>query len=92
MHTYIAKRLLMSIFTLWLVATLTFTIMFMVPGGPFLAEKAPSAATLEALNQKYGLDQPKIVQYKNYMVKFVQGDMGESLKQRGRSVSSIFSS
>jgi oligopeptide transport system permease protein len=92
LHTYIAKRLLMSIFTLWLVATLTFTIMFMVPGGPFLAEKAPSAATLEALNQKYGLDQPKIVQYKNYMVKFVQGDMGESLKQRGRSVSSIISS
>lgn len=92
MHTYIAKRLLMSIFTLWLVATLTFTIMFMVPGGPFLAEKAPSAATLEALNQKYGLDQPKIVQYKNYMIKFVQGDMGESLKQRGRSVSSIISS
>lgn len=92
MHTYIAKRLLMSIFTLWLVVTLTFTIMFMVPGGPFLAEKAPSAATLEALNQKYGLDQPKIVQYKNYMVKFVQGDMGESLKQRGRSVSSIISS
>lgn len=91
MHTYIAKRLLMSIFTLWLVATLTFTIMFIVPGGPFLAEKAPSAATLEALNQKYGLDQPKIVQYKNYMIKFIQGDMGVSLKQRGRSVSSIIS-
>lgn len=81
----------MSIFTLWLVATLTFTIMFIVPGGPFLAEKAPSAATLEALNQKYGLDQPKIVQYKNYMIKFIQGDMGVSLKQRGRSVSSIIS-
>lgn len=91
MHTYIAKRLLMSIFTLWLVATLTFTIMFMVPGGPFLSEKTPSAATLEALNQKYGLDQPKIVQYKNYMIKFIQGDMGVSLKQRGRSVSSIIS-
>ncbi len=91
MHTYIAKRLLMSIFTLWLVATLTFTIMFIVPGGPFLSEKTPSAATLEALNQKYGLDQPKIVQYKNYMIKFIQGDMGVSLKQRGRSVSSIIS-
>ena len=92
MPTYIAKRLLMSIFTLWLVATLTFALMFMVPGGPFLAEKTPSAATLEALNQKYGLDQPKIVQYKNYMVKFIQGDMGVSLKQRGRTVSSIISS
>ena len=91
MYAYITKRLLMSIFTLWLVATLTFTLMFMVPGGPFLAEKAPSAATLEALNQKYGLDQPKIVQYKNYMVKLVQGDMGVSIKQRGRTVSSIIS-
>jgi oligopeptide transport system permease protein len=88
---YITKRLLMSIFTLWLVASLTFALMFMVPGGPFLAEKTPSAATLEALNQKYGLDQPKIVQYKNYMVKFIQGDMGVSLKQRGRTVSTIIS-
>jgi len=61
----------------------------MVPGGPFLAEKAPSEATLKALNQKYGLDQPKIVQYKNYMIKLLQGDMGVSLKQRGRTVSSI---
>ncbi len=91
MPAYITKRILMSIFTLWLVATLTFALMFMVPGGPFLAEKAPSAATLEALNQKYGLDQPKIVQYKNYMVKFIQGDMGVSLKQRGRTVSTIIS-
>jgi len=81
----------MAVFTLWLVATLTFALMFMVPGGPFLAEKAPSAATLEALNQKYGLDQPKIVQYKNYMVKFIQGDLGVSLKQRGRTVSSTIS-
>ena len=91
MPAYITKRLLMSIFTLWLVATLTFALMFMVPGGPFLAEKTPSTATLEALNQKYGLDQPKIVQYKNYMVKFIQGDMGVSLKQRGRTVSTIIS-
>ena len=91
MPTYITKRILMAVFTLWLVATLTFTLMFMVPGGPFLAEKTPSAATLEALNQKYGLDQPRIVQYKNYMVKFVQGDLGVSLKQRGRTVSTIIS-
>ena len=91
MSAYITKRLLMSVFTLWLVATLTFALMFMVPGGPFLAEKTPSAATLEALNQKYGLDQPKIVQYKNYMIKLFQGDMGVSLKQRGRTVSSIIS-
>ena len=91
MGKYIAKRALFSILTLWLVATLTFFLMFMVPGGPFLAEKAPSAATLEALNQKYGLDQPKLVQYTNYMLKYVQGDMGPSIKQRGRTVNQIIS-
>ncbi len=92
MGKYVFKRVLLSIVTLWLVATLTFTLMFLVPGGPFLAEKAPSEATLKALNEKYGLDQPKIVQYKNYMVKLVQGDMGVSLKQRGRTVNKIISS
>jgi oligopeptide transport system permease protein len=92
MAKYIAKRVIIAVFTLWLVATITFTLMFMIPGGPFLAEKSPSKATLEALNQKYGLDQPKIVQYKNYMINLVKGEMGESIKQRGRSVSEIISS
>jgi len=65
--------------------------MFMVPGGPFLAEKSPSPATLEALNRKYGLDQPIIVQYKNYMLNLLKGELGESIKQRGRTVRDIIS-
>lgn len=89
MIKYITKRVLLAVVTLWIVATLTFLLMFLVPGGPFLSEKAPSEATLKALNEKYGLDQPKIVQYKNYMVKFVQGDLGLSIKQRGRTVKQI---
>ena len=89
MGRYVVKRVLLAIVTLWIVATMTFGLMFLVPGGPFLAEKTPSEATLKALNEKYGLDQPKIVQYKNYMVKLIQGDMGLSLKQRGRTVNQI---
>ena len=81
--------MLVSIVTLWIVATATFFLMYMVPGGPFLAEKAPSEATIAALNEKYGLDQPKIVQYKNYFVKFLSGDLGPSMKQRGRDVNQI---
>jgi oligopeptide transport system permease protein len=91
MGNYVIKRVLLAVVTLWLVATITFTLMNMVPGGPFLSEKAPSEATLKALNEKYGLDQPKIVQYKNYMLKLLNGDMGPSLKQRGRTVSQIIS-
>ena len=89
MIKYITKRVLLAVVTLWIVTTLTFLLMFLVPGGPFLSEKAPSEATLKALNEKYGLDQPKIVQYKNYMVKFLQGDLGLSIKQRGRTVKQI---
>lgn len=89
MPRYIVKRILLAVLTLWIVATLTFSLMFLVPGGPFLSEKAPSEATLKALNEKYGLDQPKIVQYKNYIFKFLQGDLGLSIKQRGRTVKQI---
>ncbi|MDR3091904.1 MAG: ABC transporter permease [Clostridiales bacterium] len=89
MFKYIFKRVLFALLTIFIVSTLTFSVMFLIPGGPFLAEKAPSAATLEALNKKYGLDQPKPVQYRNYIARLMRGDMGVSLKQRGRTVNEI---
>ncbi|MHB1452943.1 MAG: ABC transporter permease [Saccharofermentanales bacterium] len=89
MTEYIIKRIVLGVATLFVVSSLTFLLMFLVPGGPFLAEKAPSAATLEALERKYGLDQPLHIQYKNYMVHLVSGDLGTSIKQRGREVNDI---
>ena len=89
MGKYIIKRVSAAVVTLFLVATITFFLMFLVPGGPFLSEKAPSPATLAALEEKYGLNQPVPVQYKNYMVRLLQGDLGTSLKQRGRDVNDI---
>ena len=74
MLKYIVKRVFLSVFTLWIVATITFFLMFLVPGGPFLSEKAPTQATIDALNAKYGFDQPKLVQYKNYMQNAIKGD------------------
>ena len=82
MLKYFVKRAVLAVVTIWIVATLTFFLMFLVPGGPFLAEKAPSPATLAALEAKYGLDQPVHIQYKNYMLRLLQGDLGTSLKQR----------
>lgn len=83
------KRLIYSILTIFLISTITFFLMNLVPGGPFLSEKNPPAAALKAMNEKYGLDQPRIVQYKNYMVKLAQGDLGVSIKKKGRSVNDI---
>lgn len=89
MASYIVKRMIAAVITVFLVATLTFFLMFLVPGGPFLAEKAPSPQTLEALEKKYGLDQPVHIQYVNYMKHLLKGDLGTSLKLRGREVNDI---
>ncbi|MBO4725250.1 MAG: ABC transporter permease [Firmicutes bacterium] len=90
MAKYICKRIIMALIVLLLIASLTFLLMNLVPGGPFLSEKAPSQAVLDALNAKYGLDQPLHIQLKNYLVNAVHGDFGVSLKmQKNRPVTDI---
>ncbi len=88
--TYILKRILLALLTVWVVITVTFFVMRAVPGGPFLGEKALSEETIAALEQKYGLDKPVLVQYGTYLKDIVTRlDFGPSLKDRGRSVLDI---
>ena len=89
MLKYIAKRVGLAIVTIWAVATITFFLMNMVPGGPFLSEKAISPQATAALEAKYGLDKPMFQRYLTYMGDALHGDFGDSLKQRGRTVTSI---
>lgn len=89
MLKYIVKRIGLAIVTIWAVATLTFFLMNMVPGGPFFSEKAISPQATAALEAKYGLDKPLFQQYLTYMGDALHGDFGDSLKQRGRTVTGI---
>ncbi|MDF2512631.1 MAG: binding-protein-dependent transport system inner rane component [Herbinix sp.] len=89
MTKYIVKRLLLAAITIFAVGTITFFLMNMVPGGPFLSEKSISPAAKAALEAKYGLDKPLFQQYVTYITDAAHGDFQESLKQRGRTVSSI---
>ncbi len=90
MGKYFAKRLGMAVVTIFLVTCVTFLLMNAVPGSPWLSEKTPSEATLAALNAKYGLDKPVIVQLFMYLKNLLHGDFGVSLKmQRNREVLSI---
>ena len=89
MLKYVVKRIALAIVTIWAVATLTFFLMNMVPGGPFLSEKAVSPQATAALEAKYGLDKPIGEQYVTYITGAAHGDFGDSLKQRGRTVSGI---
>ena len=89
MLKYVVKRIALAIVTIWAVATLTFFLMNMVPGGPFLSEKAVSPQATAALEAKYGLEKPIGEQYVTYITGAAHGDFGDSLKQRGRTVSGI---
>ena len=89
MLVYVVKRLIMCLATIVVVITATFFLMNAVPGGPFLSEKAASQSILDALKAKYGLDQPLIVQYWNYLKGALVFDFGPSLKQKGREVIEI---
>lgn len=85
--SYILKRLILAVLTVWVVITLTFFVMRAVPGGPFMSEKAISPAAQAALEAKYGLDKPLMEQYFTYLKDIVlHFDFGPSLKQRGRMV------
>ena len=59
---YILKRIVLAVFTVFVVITVTFFVMHAVPGGPFLGEKAMSEAAVEALEKKYGMDKPLFTQ------------------------------
>jgi len=87
---YILKRILLAILTVWVVITITFFVMRAVPGGPFMGEKAITAAAQAALEAKYGLDKPLMEQYFTYLKDIItKFDFGPSLKQRGRMVIDI---
>lgn len=86
---YTAKRLVLAVFTVFLVITITFFAMKAIPGGPFLSEKAPSPAVTAQLEAKYGLDKPIMEQYFTYLKDVMKFDFGPSIKNRGRSVTDL---
>ncbi len=87
---YIAKRLILAIFTVWVVITVTFFVMHAVPGDPFTSEKALPQAAKERLEEKFGLNKPLLEQYADYLADIVtKFDFGPSLKKDGMMVQDI---
>lgn len=83
------SSLVSTVLTLLAVSFLTFLLMKLVPGGPFDTDKAVPAEVLEALNKKFNLDLPWYQQYYEYMMGFIQGDLGPSIKYPGVTVNEI---
>ena len=81
---YIAARLLQAIPVLLGVSIITFTLMAATPGDPvrLLVGDRASAETIALIRDRYGLDEPILVQYFTYLKNLVAGDLGASLRYR----------
>ena len=79
MVKYILKRLAFSIVTLFVLITLTFFLMQLLPGDPFTGEKQIPEAIMANMRAKYGLDKPVWQQYLIYIGNVIQGDLGVSI-------------
>tara|TARA_Y100000780_G_C13694901_1_gene421153 strand:- start:2964 stop:4007 length:1044 start_codon:yes stop_codon:yes gene_type:complete len=91
MSYYFLKRLMGASFVLFIIATTTFLMLRLMPGGPFDSDKALPPEVLANIEAKYHLDKPMIEQYVFYLGDLVKGDLGESYKYIGRSVTDIIS-
>ena len=79
----------MAIPVLLVVASITFFLVRLAPGGPFDSEKVVSPQVLKNLNEVYNLNAPLMEQYFDYMVNAFQGNFGPSFRYPGRSVSEM---
>ncbi len=87
--SFLVNRIIMGLVTLWLVVTITFFLLHLLPGDPFQSEKAIPPKIKENLMAKYHLDKPIGEQYVQYLKSVSKGDLGESMKVRGRTVNDV---
>jgi len=80
MTTYIIRRLLFALVTLFFVSIITFALVYFGPVDPTRVLAGPRAqgASIETLRHELGLDQPVYVQYYSYMRQLLRGNLGES--------------
>ncbi len=89
MIKYILQRIFAGLVTVYFIATVTFAAMHIVPGDPITGAKAMTPEIRANIMAYYGLDQPILTQYKNFIVNMFKGDFGISFTQQNRSVNDI---
>ena len=89
MLSFLVRRLLVAIPTLFVVVTVAFFMMRAAPGNPFSTDRKLPAEIEKNIEARYGMDRPLPVQYLNYVGGVLHGDFGPSLKYRDKSVLEI---
>jgi peptide/nickel transport system permease protein len=93
MTRYIALRLLQAAGVLWAAYTVSFLVLYALPGDPASLLAGPDATDvspeqLDAIRAQYGLDRPLIEQYFDQLLHLLRGDLGTSISS-GRPVTDI---
>lgn len=90
MTKYLLKRLAILLVTLWVVVTLSFFLMQVMPGSPFNNPKLTNDM-IAVMNKQYGLDKPVWQQYLQYLWNVLHGDLGTSYQSANQPVSMMIS-
>lgn len=90
MLTFVARRTLSTLPTLFLVVAISFFLIRLAPGGPFDLEQPLEAKVMENLRRIYQLDQPLWRQFLSYLTALLQGDLGPSFYYRDFTVAELF--
>ena len=86
---YIVKRFLMMIVTILIIASLTFFLMFQIPGSPFDSDRTTNPTIQANLESYYNLDKPVYVQYFTYLERIITFDFGPSIKKPTETVNGL---
>lgn len=85
---YTLKRLATGLISLFVLATVTFFLVRLIPGSPF-QNGGVSDQVVEAVEEEYGLNEPLFDQYLTYMGNLAQGDLGVSYQEPDTAVAEI---
>lgn len=80
MHLYVVRRALTLVLTIWLAASLSFVTLLVLPGNPaqIMLGVDANPATLAALEQRLGLNEPPVVRYGRWLADVLRFDLGTS--------------
>ena len=92
MTAYIIRRLLGALGVIFGVATISFLLVFLMPGDAARMYAGPRAPeeTVQRIRELWGLDQPLPVQYVRYMGRAIQGDLGNSTRDKRPVLQAVF--
>jgi oligopeptide transport system permease protein len=86
---FVLNRVVATLLALFVIVSITFTIMHTIPGGPFDSEKKVNQVIMDNLNEKYHLNDPLSKQYVDYWGNLIQGDFGPSFRYESQTVNDI---